>query len=68
MAIRDLDSPEHERVDEDEDVSHGVEQAKVESLAGVGRLSRWRHRVEHPRLPAAVIFVNIRIIEMSEAP
>lgn len=68
MLIGNQHRPEVEHAHDGKDGNDGIEDAEVKPLAGVGSLGRRRHEAENDGLPAVVNFVEIGVVEMSEAP
>lgn len=69
LSFRHQDNPVNERVHQDKNVGYCVEEAKVETLAGVNRRGGGRHFVEKNRLPRVVVpLVEVGVVEMGEAP
>lgn len=69
LSFRHQDDPVNERVHQDKHVGDCVEEAKVETLAGVNRGGGGRHFAQQNRLPrVGVLLVEVGVVEMGEAP
>lgn len=68
MTIRHQDRRIVHEVHESKDVSNYVEEAEVETTAGTRTLLGWRHEAKYPGLPASVIGINIRQVQVGDGP
>ncbi len=68
MLLGDQDRPVNEGIHEREDVNCSVEQAEVEALSRMGRLCGRGHDTQDLRLPAVIILLDVRIVQMGEGP